>query len=66
VNALLNWNVVIVNMGRKKVDYSEQVVPVSFGAKRKIVDAFDKKLERLGFDRSEVLSTYMETFIKTF
>ena len=53
-------------MPNRKVPYSEKVVPVSFGVKRKIIDAFEKKVDELGFNRSEVISNYMESFIKMY
>ena len=53
-------------MPRKKLPYDEKVIPISFCAKRKIVSAFEKKVRELGFNKSEVIENYMETFIKTY
>lgn len=64
-------NVVTVNlkkkkMPRKKLPYDEKVVPTSFGIKRRVLSAFEKKVEELGFNRSEIISQYMEDFIKIY
>lgn len=53
-------------MPRKKSPYHEKVVPFTIGAKRKEIAAFDRKIEELGFTRSEVISQYMRDFVKMY
>ncbi len=53
-------------MGNPKKAYDEKVVPFTIGAKRKDIAAFDKKIEELGFSRSEVISKYMRDFVKMY